>query len=73
MGMPANAISRPRGVSKECIQTSDSKGLNAFRNAFAILHNLHRWELEKAGLIAAHKALWALIKDRQTARYREAV
>ena len=41
-------------MSEKTIQTSDTIGPDAFRNMFAIWHNLDRWELEEAGLIAPH-------------------
>ncbi len=44
----------PYFVSEKSTQTSDTTRVDAFRNMFAILHNLDRWELEEAGLIAAH-------------------
>lgn len=41
MGIPANAISRPVAAPQQPARNAD-----AFRNMFAILHNLDRWELE---------------------------
>lgn len=69
---------------------------DAFRNMFAILHNVAMWDLEEAGVIrkgdeakwsrfnrdlttfvlklddARLDALYALVQERQPARYREA-
>lgn len=36
----------PYFVSEKSTQTSDTTPVDAFRNMFAILHNLDRWELD---------------------------
>ena len=77
-------------MSEKTIQTSDTIGPDAFRNMFAILHNLDRWELD--GVVTDDRswdrynddlttfvlklddarldALYALVQERQPARYR---
>lgn len=38
-------------MSTNSIQTSDSTAADRFRETFAILHNLAKWDLEDAGVI----------------------